>query len=259
VLLLIALLTRLSRYWSMAGKEDSDSTAHQQVSPSGDAYVAGRDVNLHLSPGVALNYYGQLRGVNIRSVGLAGDINPLDLLVQPASGIDKSAGSGASLTPYLERDHDRLLRDAVQRAAERGPSVFAFLEGDSAVGKTRALYEAIRAITPDWPVIWPTDGEELLHWLESGQVNSGMVLWLNESQTYFDPEVGPRAAARLDSLLRSTSGIVAVGTLWRHPFLEKYLNQDEQPDKYAPVRHLLNLGFSLGLAADRRACMGKCS
>jgi hypothetical protein len=230
----------------MADKQDAGASARQHVAPDGDAYVAGRDVHVHLSseamPGASPgHYYGAVHGEGtaVRFLGQASNINPFELHVHPAAWADKS-GHEPALTPYLEREHDRVLRDAIRQAVERRHSVFALLVGDSTVGKTRALYEAIRTITRDWPVAFPLEGEELLHWLEAGKITSGTVLWLNESQTYFDAEtVGPKVAARLDELLRTVPGIVTVGTLWRQPFLEKYLEQGVQPDKYAPVRHLL--------------------
>jgi hypothetical protein len=188
-----------------------------------------------------VNYYGpgQISSTAIRVIGKAREIDPFELHVHHAAWVGKFAGQVPVLTPYLERDHDRALRAAIRQTADHGPSVFAFLEGDSTVGKTRALFEAIRMITPDWPVVWPVDAEELVRWLDAGKIVSGTVLWLNESQTYLDAEIGAKAAARLDALLRSVPGIVGVGTLWREPYLEKYLKQGEQPDIYAPVRHML--------------------
>lgn len=204
------------------------------MAPSGDAYVAGRDVHVHLQPGAPT-------GAAVRFLGRASDIDPFDLDVHPAEWTGKPGRHEPALTPYLGRDHDQALRGAIRQAIDRKRSLFVFLEGDSTVGKTRALYEAIRTVTPDWPVAFPMEDEELLRWLDAGAITSGTVLWLNESQTYFDGKVvGPKVAARLDALLRSVPGIVAVGTLWRHPFLEKYLKQDTETDTYAPVRRLLN-------------------
>ena len=54
------------------------------------------------------------------------------------------------------------------------------LTGDSTIGKTRALYEAMRGVAPSWPVVRPYD-DELVRFLEAGQITAGMALWLNET------------------------------------------------------------------------------
>ena len=73
----------------------------------------------------------------------------------PADGPD-------SLTPYLKRDHDNELNAALHRAAAGGPSVFAVLAGGSCTGKTRALYQGLREVVPNWPLLRPFGADELL-------------------------------------------------------------------------------------------------
>jgi hypothetical protein len=50
--------------------------------------------------------------------------------------------SASELPEYVPRDLDRDLQTAITAAAERGG--FVLLVGGSSVGKTRALYEAVR-------------------------------------------------------------------------------------------------------------------
>jgi hypothetical protein len=53
-----------------------------------------------------------------------------------------------TLPPYIPRDLDAELRTVVAAAAADGGMVV--LTGSSSVGKTRALFEAVRAAVPEW-------------------------------------------------------------------------------------------------------------
>lgn len=80
------------------------------------------------------------------------DWNPADLGVHASITVHDEA----ALTPYLPRPHDQQLRnilgalttpDAVTR--------LVLVVGTSCTGKTRALYEAVQAVLPDWQLASP--------------------------------------------------------------------------------------------------------
>lgn len=171
---------------------------------------------------------GRSGQVPFRVLGPAAGLDPLQVLdVRRVVGAGESAGSASSLTRYFERDHDRELRSAISAAAN-GPSIFAHLAGASTVGKSRALYEAICCVTPEWPVVKPQDADELLHWLDAGNITSGMILWLDEAGAYLDGDTGSKVAARLDKLLSAVPRIVAVGALWLD-LLDKFRDEKVYP------------------------------
>jgi hypothetical protein len=143
------------------------------------------------------------------------------------------------LTPYLSRQHDIELREAILDAASGRSSVLALLTGDSATGKTRALVEALRAVIPGRQVRWPHDTSDLCQMLADGQIDGETVLWLNETQKYFYGEMGGRAAGALGDLLASGPGIIAVGAIWTRPYLRELTALGQVPDLHADVRGLL--------------------
>lgn len=88
-----------------------------------------------LSPGPAAEVAAYMAPVLARDAHVLG--------VSPA----QHSGAGQmpqlpALTPYLARVHDAKLRETVAETADGGLSALVVLVGDSAIGKTRALYEA---------------------------------------------------------------------------------------------------------------------
>lgn len=133
--------------------------------------------------------------------------HPFDLDVHRAVTV---GGAGLpDLPAYLPREHDRAL--AALLAPKR--TAMAVLTGESSTGKTRALYEAVTAVLPTWPLVYPRTAEDLLHVLADG-VEPGTVLWLNETQNHLLDTHGERAAAALRTLLELPGPFVVVGTLW---------------------------------------------
>ncbi|RSM54895.1 hypothetical protein DMB66_36680 [Actinoplanes sp. ATCC 53533] len=139
------------------------------------------------------------------------------------------------LPVYVPRDLDDELRPAIAAAAERGG--FVLLQGDSSVGKTRALFEAVRAVLPEWWLVHPGDADAVRAF--AGTPTARAVVWLDELQRYLDHPGGlPVAAVR--ALLAAK--LVVVGTWW----LEHYRTRSAQPlpgrpDLYANDRELLRL------------------
>jgi hypothetical protein len=168
--------------------------------------------------------------------------DPLDLDVHPALPPDsESLTEGLdALTPYLVRDHDVELRRVISQAALGGPSVFAVLAGNACTGKTRALYEAVRAITGSWPILCPLDADHLIELLQENRFRPGRVLWLNEAQRYLSGPLGEQAAALLRHTLMTCDGAVAVGALWSLPYLADLTAPGSNPDVHSAARVLLD-------------------
>lgn len=142
----------------------------------------------------------------------AAEWDPVRLGVHPAPGPD--GAMDLPLTEYLARPHDATLRRRLARTAETNQAALVLLVGRSASGKTRALYEAVAAVLPDWPVLFPADAEELAEWVEGDGIDPRTVLWLNETQRYLDGAAGERAARALGRLLDRVAPLAVVGTMW---------------------------------------------
>jgi hypothetical protein len=139
-----------------------------------------------------------------------------DLGVHPAVLREEHDADRSGLTPYLRRSHDTELDRDIMQAAAGGRSIFTVLVGQSATGKTRALFEALSRDTAvrDWPLFRPADGGELATLLTQQRIGRRTALWLNETQQYLFGKSGPEAARLLTRLLTSTTGIIVVGAMW---------------------------------------------
>ncbi|WP_314223522.1 hypothetical protein [Streptomyces zaehneri] len=152
---------------------------------------------------------GKAPGVRLRTTA---EWDPVRLGVHPAPGPDGTVDP--PLTEYLTRPHDTTLRERLARTAAAHQAALVLLVGRSASGKTRALYEAIAVVLPDWPVLFPADAEELTAWIEDDGIDPRTVLWLNETQRYLDGVAGERTARVLGRLLDQVAPLAVVGTLW---------------------------------------------
>jgi hypothetical protein len=182
----------------------------------------------------ALNSMPTVREVVAEDLGVHRAVAANDLQSSSAA----SAGRHG-LTPYLIREHDRLLRQHLAAAASGGPSVFALLLGASTTGKTRALYEALLDQAPDHALLHPADAKELQQLLNAGTITPGTVLWLNETQRYLQGEDGPTIAKHLTRRLTEEPGIVIVGAMWRTPYFTDFTAQGRPIDP-GPIRDLLH-------------------
>ncbi|MFC4049969.1 hypothetical protein ACFOY4_09770 [Actinomadura syzygii] len=176
--------------------------------------------------------------------GEGGRPGPLTLGVRQSLQPDLSAEQN-SLTAYLHRPHDRILWESISLVRDGGKSVFCLLYGDSATGKSRALYEALQGVVPDWPVHFPIDTGDLLRLVDEGRITEGCVLWLDETQKYLQNESDPRASAELIRLLQSVRGFVVLGTIWQHPYLADLTARGRSPDVNAVARDLLGDAYTV--------------
>ncbi|GAA0974168.1 hypothetical protein GCM10009555_029990 [Acrocarpospora macrocephala] len=105
------------------------------------------------------------------------DVDPIVLGVHPAP--TREPGPGRDRVPvYIERDTDRGLR------ARLGGSGFVLLVGDSTAGKSRAAFEAIRAVLPDHMLIVPLGREAVAAAVRAAGSARRCVLWLNDLEFY---------------------------------------------------------------------------
>jgi hypothetical protein len=110
----------------------------------------------------------------------------------------------ASPPPYVPRDHD-----AAVRAAMSTEGCFVVLVGPSCAGKTRTLYEAVRAVAPTWDIVRPFDVDDV-HRLAAERPER-TVLWLDELQRYLGAHQ-PLSTAVVNHLV--SGGLMVLGTLW---------------------------------------------
>ncbi|MFJ1678107.1 tetratricopeptide repeat protein [Streptomyces sp. NPDC088251] len=117
-----------------------------------------------------------------------------------------AVGEGGRLTAYVERDVDCALRARLSSAADPGGAVL--LVGDSAAGKTRTLYEAMRAKLPHHRFVQPVQPAEVRQDVVAIVTTpQPCVLWLDELSRYF--EGGCFGASELGQLIRSKAVVLA--------------------------------------------------
>ncbi|MEU1470044.1 hypothetical protein ABZ434_17645 [Streptomyces sp. NPDC005761] len=159
--------------------------------------------------------------------------DPVRLGVHLAPGRDGSADQ--PLTEYLPRPHDETLRQRLAHTAATNDAVFVLLVGRSASGKTRAAYEAVAAVLPDWPVVHPADTDDLI----AADIGPRTVLWLDEAQRYLNGAPGERAARALRQLLDRVAPLAVVGTMWPEHLRRLTENRRDGEDEAPLVRALL--------------------
>ncbi|AXE86645.1 hypothetical protein C1703_16700 [Streptomyces sp. Go-475] len=168
------------------------------------------------------------------------DVDPQALEVHRAVLAAPDPGGYPFLTPYMPRAHDAELRTYLTPALAGRESVLLMLTGDSATGKTRALFEALGELAPHHRLLRPSTSGELLRLLLEGNFEPRTVLWLNEAQRFFYGHDAEQAAAELRRLLVATRGLTAVGTLWTDPYWEELTRPGRAGDPHGQVRGLLD-------------------
>src|SRR6266511_4281221 len=187
------------------------------------------------------------------------EARPRLLGVHAAIQVDQDSGE---LPAYVPRDLDADLRTAIT-ASERGG--FVLLVGGSSVGKTRALFEAVRAVLPEWWLVHPDPADTDAVRALAATPTPRTVAWLDELQNYLTAPGGlPAGLAR--GLV--AAGTVLVATLWPDEYAARAAPRTpDQPDSHANDRELLGLAHVIDvpdtfsnaerrraetLAADRR-------
>jgi eukaryotic-like serine/threonine-protein kinase len=103
--------------------------------------------------------------------------NPIGMIgVHPASRRD---GSGGDRVPvYVPRDIDGQVR------GELAGSGFVLLVGDSTAGKTRAAFEAVRAVLPDHVLVVPAGRDGVAAAVAEAVTLRRCVLWLDDLERF---------------------------------------------------------------------------
>lgn len=134
-----------------------------------------------------------------------------DFGVHPAIKVRGAAPVSTLLPPYVERAHDKELSDAVNAAA-KGHSTAVFCVGTSSTGKSRACWEALKALltaSDRWRIWHPLANSRPQALIDGiDLVAPATVIWLNEAHLYLftdPPEVGESVSTVLSDLVSSTS------------------------------------------------------
>ncbi|CCK26585.1 hypothetical protein BN159_2206 [Streptomyces davaonensis JCM 4913] len=168
-----------------------------------------------------------------------GEWHPRALGVHPSiSGA--SGETGFVLPEYVPREHDRRLRESLERIAAGPDAAFVLVRGESCTGKTRTAYEAVRACLPEWELAFPKDPDSLLKLLEADALGPRTVLWLDEGQDCLLGERGASAAAGLRRLLERPGPLLVLMTMWHQHHRTLTARPDAQArDPHAQARALL--------------------
>ena len=147
----------------------------------------------------------------------------------------EAEGADGELPTYVPRDLDAELGSAIAAAAERGG--FVLLIGGSSVGKTRSLFEVLRAVLPSWSLVHPADGAAVQEF-DAARLQP-IVVWLDELQGYLDTVDG-LSAAMVRALVGA--GFVVVGTLWADEYnVRSTPPMPGETDRFAEDRELIGL------------------
>ncbi|MEV1109749.1 hypothetical protein AB0I95_13980 [Micromonospora sp. NPDC049751] len=132
---------------------------------------------------------------------------------------DGNTGLNDELPLFVPRENFGAVVDALRRCRTTGG--FLLLVGNSSVGKTRLLYEALRKALPDFRLLAPDlgDGQLLNRLADSNLPLSPTVIWLDELQRFIEGPYlaagdAPVSASAVRKLLGSSSSVVFVATLW---------------------------------------------
>ncbi|WP_152546758.1 hypothetical protein [Amycolatopsis orientalis] len=147
----------------------------------------------------------------------------------------EAAHGEAELPLYVPQDFDADLRAKLTLTAQQGG--FVLLVGDSSVGKSRALFEAVKVVVPDWWLLHPCDAGALRQFAEHSAGRT--VVWLDELQDYLD-FAGGVPAGQVRELI--AAGVMLVATCWPGEHSKRVaLSEEGRPDPYANDRRLIGL------------------
>ncbi|MBB4789226.1 tetratricopeptide repeat protein [Streptomyces rapamycinicus] len=97
-----------------------------------------------------------------------------------------AGGGDGDVPPYIARDADERIRRRVAEAERHGGMVLVV--GDSTAGKTRAAFEAVRAVLPVYRVCAPSADNDLTGVpLSIERGGSRCVVWLDDLERYLRP------------------------------------------------------------------------
>ena len=174
------------------------------------------------------------------------DRDAFTLGVLPSVRVEANA-SLPSLTPFVKRPHDDELGRVLRLGREEG-SHLILLRGNTATGKTRSCWEAMRAALGDravWHAHDPGDPDELLAAFDRGVFSDRMVVWLDDVGPLLRGHSGRQVAKEIRTILnaRPARSILLLGSIWsgdwsgifEKPPLILGVRRDLNSDLFSPV------------------------
>lgn len=143
--------------------------------------------------------------------------NPVEIGVHPAEAMEVD-GVIDRVPPYVERDIEPELRTALLRES------FVLIVGESAAGKTRAAFEAMRILFGSSRFVAPSSRQVLPLLLEFLDDVRGYVIWLDDLERFLGP--GGLTLSLLHRLMSIPGRAVVVATMRSHEY-ERYRDRVE--------------------------------
>lgn len=177
---------------------------------------------------------------------------PQQLGVHPAVGDERGKTSSLFVLPtYIERPHDSSVRQYLALLAEGENKGLVVIRGSSCTGKTRTAYEAVKAVLPEWDLVFPKDADSLLAVLAAGAFECSTILWLNEAQNFFYGKYGEAAAAALRRHLEDPGPALVIATFWPEYHRELTVTPSPgQEDSHHHARELFSQEFRIDVPAS---------
>lgn len=130
---------------------------------------------------------------------------------------------------YVERDHDRRVRQSIRTAADSGGGI-VLLRGEPGSGKSRCLYEAVRDVLPRWRLFAPVGDNasaELREWARGTDLG-GTVIWLDEIAGFLGSDKVPYRVFK-NLLDDRDNPVVILGTIWPNTYAD-LISSSASPD-----------------------------
>jgi tetratricopeptide (TPR) repeat protein len=206
--------SRVRGWWLLvAGAAGGAVIAAAAQSVTGAAWaavltIAGAIVAAVSERGRSVALQGRSRWTDhlVHAVPVSGLADPVKLGVHPAATHQIGAGVTNRVPPFVVRDH---LDEA---KAGLLPTGFLLIVGDSAAGKSRLAFEAMRAALPDHICVYPTQPQALQAAIERAKIVRPSVLWLDDLERYLQP--GGLSDTQVSDLLnQNPPGITIVSTM----------------------------------------------
>ncbi|WP_328318185.1 hypothetical protein [Streptomyces sp. NBC_00388] len=144
------------------------------------------------------------------------------LRVHPAVSGTGTHAPGFVLPTYVERLHDRQLRDVLRTAVTGHEVVLLVVRGGSCTGKTRAAYEAVRQVCSPagWDLVLPHTAASARELLSARALVARTVLWLDDAHHLLSGSEGEALSAGLLSRLARPGPAIIMATLWDAAYTE---------------------------------------
>ncbi|WP_425566814.1 hypothetical protein [Pseudonocardia petroleophila] len=169
------------------------------------------------------------------------NLDPISLGVHPSIASRAVGKEEPPLPVYISRGHDLSLGEAIlNRARPR----LILLVGPPATGKTRSMYEALKAdLSSGYSVlhpVYPSKPAGLLNALE--RLGGRTILWLDEFHEYLQGSTGSAVVGALHNAMQAQGDLLILGTLWNRSWQDLAEAATAlETSVYADAQILLNL------------------